>query len=71
MLVANSARALAAYAAGTVTRAYVQPVAIGDPLPDMPLFLDPEYYVKTPLEATYQAAYLSLPRHDRRALERP
>jgi hypothetical protein len=62
---------LAAYAAGTVTRAYVEPAAGGDPLPDMPLFLDPEYYVKAPLEATYQAAWLGVPRGDRRVLERP
>lgn len=62
---------LAAYLAGTLTRAYVEPVAVGDLLPNMPLFLDPEFYVHTPLEATYQAAWLGMPRSDRRVLERP
>ena len=60
---------LAAYAAGVVTRAYVEPAAVGDPLPDMPVFLDPDYYVSLPLEATYQAAWLGVPRIDRRLLE--
>ncbi len=62
---------LAAYAAGAVTRAYVEPAAVGDSLPDMPVFLDPDYYVSLPLEATYQAAWLGVPRNDRRLLERP
>lgn len=40
---------------------YVEPVAVGDSLPPMPLFLDEEYYVDMPLEATYQAAWLATP----------
>src|SRR5579885_2801977 len=47
---------LAAYSAGDLKRAFIEPVAVGDVLPDMPLFLGPESYVLTPLEATYQAA---------------
>jgi len=62
---------LAAYKVGPVIRAYVEPVAFGDRLPDMPIFLDPEYYVTIPLEATYQAAWLGMPRNDRKVLERP
>jgi hypothetical protein len=60
---------LAAYAAGSVTTAYVESVAVGDVLPDMPLFLEPELYVPTPLEATYQAAWGELPEEIRELLE--
>jgi hypothetical protein len=61
---------LAAYTAGVLTRAYVEPAAVGDRLPDMPLFLDAAFYVNTPLEASYQAAWSGMPRQDRRVLER-
>ena len=60
---------LAAYAAGAATRAFVEPAAVGDLLPNMPLFLDPDYYVGVPLETTYQAAWLGVPRNDRKVLE--
>jgi len=53
---------LAAYSAGPVKTAYVEPIAVGDVLPDMPLFLGPETYVSLPLEATYQAAWRGVPR---------
>lgn len=47
---------------------YLQPVAVGDTLPDMPLFLTRETYVPVPLEATYQAAWRSVPRFWQEAL---
>jgi len=53
---------LAAYSSGTVKTAYVEPVAVGDVLPDMPLFLEPEAYVNVPLEAIYQRAWHGVPR---------
>jgi hypothetical protein len=62
---------LAAYSAGAVKTAYVEPVAVGDALPDMPLFLTPEHYVNVPLEATYQAAWRGVPRRWREVLEGP
>lgn len=62
---------LAAYAACAYPEAFVEPVAVGGVLPDMPLFLTPEVYVPTPLEATYQAAWQSVPSFWREALERP
>jgi len=37
--------------------AYVEPVAVGQPLPDMPLFLKPEFYVPAPLEETYRTTW--------------
>jgi hypothetical protein len=60
---------LAAYPAGPVQVAYVEPVAVGDILPDMPLFLHPEQYVNVPLEATYRAAYSPVPQFYRDILE--
>jgi hypothetical protein len=62
---------LAAYSAGQIKRAYVEPIAVGDALPDMPLFLEPEGYVNVPLEATYQAAWRGVPQRWRRVLEAP
>ena len=60
---------LASYAAGDVKRYFVEPVAVADALPDMPLFLDPDYYVRVPLEATYRAAWEAVPLRWRRVLE--
>lgn len=60
---------LAGYAAGHPIRAFVEPVAVGDSLPDMPLFLDPEHYVPAPLEATYQAAWRGVPRRWQKVLD--
>jgi hypothetical protein len=62
---------LAAYVGGPVPTAYVEPVMVGDPLPDMPLFLDPELYINVPLETTYRAAYEGVPRFYRAILEAP
>jgi hypothetical protein len=62
---------LVAYSGGIPKRAYIEPVAVGDTLPDMPLFLEPELYVLVPLEATYQAAWKAVPRRWRDVLEPP
>lgn len=40
---------------------FLEPVALGDPLPEMPLFLTPQTYVPVPLEPTYEAAWESVP----------
>jgi hypothetical protein len=53
---------LAAYSAGPETVAYVEPVAVGDVLPDMPIFLTPDRYVPCPLEATYQQSWDVFPK---------
>jgi hypothetical protein len=67
----NKPLTLAAYDAGPPKTAYVEPVAVGEPLPDMPLFLRPGEYILVPLEATYQAAWQSVPQRWRRVLEPP
>ncbi len=66
----NKPLTLAAYEAGGVVQAYVEPVAVGDSLIDMPLFLEPGRFVEVPLEETYRLAYESVPRRWRTVLER-
>lgn len=60
---------LVAYETGLSVRAYVEPVAVGETLHDMPLFLEPGGHVPVPLERTYQAAFAALPRRWRVVLE--
>ncbi len=50
-----------AYVGGAGAEAFIEPVAVGDALPEMPLFLTPEVYVSVPLEATYQSAWQEMP----------
>jgi hypothetical protein len=40
---------------------YVNPLAVGDPLPDAPLFLAPGRYINIPLERTYAASWDETP----------
>ncbi|OYV81948.1 MAG: hypothetical protein B7Z73_17530, partial [Planctomycetia bacterium 21-64-5] len=61
---------LAAYAVGTFPEAFVEPITVGQKLPDMPLFLSPDIYVPVPLEATYQSAWATVPAYWRDVLER-
>ncbi len=48
---------VAAYSAGTEKVADVENVGLGDPLPEMPIFLTPDRYVPCPLEASYQVTW--------------
>ena len=48
---------LAAYDAGPPPVAYVEPIAVGEALPDMPIFLKPDFYVPAPLEKTYRITW--------------
>jgi hypothetical protein len=59
---------LVAYSAGEVKRAFIEPVAAGADLPDMPLFLEPDRYVPVPLEETYQSAFDAVPKRWQREL---
>ncbi|OAI54676.1 hypothetical protein AYO44_14500 [Planctomycetaceae bacterium SCGC AG-212-F19] len=52
---------LVSYDAGPERVAYVEFVAVGDVLPDMPIFLKPGYYVPAPLETTYQSTWNAFP----------
>ena len=53
--------AIAAYTGKSVVRVFVTCVAVGEPIPEMPLFLTRENYVRVPLEATYMAAWADVP----------
>lgn len=59
---------LVAYESATTVRAFIEPVAVGDELPAMPLFLEPGAHVLVPLEETYQKAFASVPERWRREL---
>jgi hypothetical protein len=61
---------LVAYESATVVRAFIEPVAVGDRLIDMPLYLEEGRYVAIPLEETYQTAFRAVPRRWRSVLER-
>ena len=60
---------LVSYETDKAVRAFVEPVGVGDPLPDMPLFLAPRGCVEVPLEETYQRAFDVFPRRWRPVLE--
>jgi hypothetical protein len=46
----------AAYKADNDPNAFVETIAVGEALPDMPLFLAPGWHFTIPLEGIYQAA---------------
>jgi hypothetical protein len=59
------------YVGGGEIVAYVEPLAVSDRLPEMPLFLAAERYVPCPLEATYQTAWEQFPAPLKGPLESP
>lgn len=65
----NKPLTLVAYESGSTTQAHIQTLAVGDPLPDIPLFLEPGGHVLVPLESTYQTAFAGMPRRWRTVLE--
>jgi len=68
-LPADEPLTLASYAAGTQIEIYLEHLAVGAALPEMPLFLRPDRYVNVPLEATYEEAYRGMPAFWRGVLE--
>lgn len=64
-------RILVSYESGDDYAAYIEPVAVGDALLDMPLFLSSalSLYVMVPLESTYQATWDATPQELRVAVE--
>ena len=67
---ANKPLICASYLAGLGVEAFVEPFAVEDPLPTIPLFLTSEDYLELPLEATYQAAFEAVPAVWQEALTR-
>jgi hypothetical protein len=62
---------VASYDPGAGLDTYVEPVAVGDCLPETPLFLGPGWYVNIPLEATYMASWQVTPQPIRDLVEAP
>lgn len=60
-----------AYSANEFPEAFIEPIAVGDCLSDMPLFLTPDIYILTPLEATYRSAWEVFPSFWREVLANP
>ena len=60
---------LASYVAGPSVDIYLEHLAVGALLAEMPLFLRPDRYVNVPLESTYQASYRGMPAFWREILE--
>ncbi len=50
-------------------RAFVEAVAVGDSLKEMPLFLRPGGHVPVALDSTYQSAWEAVPRRWRSVIE--
>lgn len=50
-----------AYQASPTRTAFVEPVAVGDSLPDLPIFLSDYDYINAPLEETYRASWAAFP----------
>ncbi len=62
-------RILVSYETSGERVAYLEPIAVGDALPDMPLCLTNELHVMVPLEPTYQTTWDASPEELRLAVE--
>jgi hypothetical protein len=62
-------RLLASYETGAEKAAYIEVLAVGDVLPDMPLFVAEGMHVKVPLESTYRTAWSACPEAMQKAVE--
>jgi hypothetical protein len=58
-----------AYRAVPTKTAYVEPLAVGDNLPALPIFLTEEEYIPAPLEQTYAASWAVFPADLKNLLE--
>jgi hypothetical protein len=68
-LPADKPLTIAAYQAVPTETAYVEPVAVGDELPGLPIFLSEFDYVPAPLEETYRASWAVFPADFKELLE--
>ena len=70
-LPADKPLTLVSYVAAPSYTAYVEAVAVGDPLPAMPVFLDQDTYVLAPLDETYGRTWEKCPREMREFVINP
>ena len=68
-LPADEPLTLASYVAEPRVEVFLEHLAVGGVLPEMPLFLHPDRYINLPLEAPYQEAYRGFPAFWRNVLE--
>src|SRR5262249_29729638 len=64
-LPADKPLTVVAYRAVPTKTAYVEPVAVGDDLPALPIFLTEDEYIPAPLEETYRAPWAVSPADSR------
>ena len=69
VLPASEPLTLASYIGGPCPEALVEFAAVGQSLPDRPLFLTEDIHVPVPLEATYRLAFDAVPTGERGVLE--
>jgi hypothetical protein len=68
-LPAEKRQMLVAYEAGLAPRAYIEPIGVGQTLPEMPLFLEHGWYINVPLEPNYADAFAAVPKRWRDVIE--
>ena len=71
VLPADKPLTVVAYRAVPTKTAYVEPVAVGDDLPSLPIFLTDDDYIPAPLEETYRASWAAYPAELKELLEPP
>lgn len=62
---------VASFVPGEDPTGYIEPVAVGDPLPSLPIFLSEDHYIPAPLEATYMQAWAVYPALLKELIEPP
>ena len=68
VLSADQPLTLVAYQCHLETEAFIETISVGEPIPDMPLFIQPDAHILVPLERTYCAAWDTLPKRWQRVL---
>ena len=67
-LPADEPLTLVSYECDLTTRASIETIKVGQALPEMPLFLEPNGCIMTPLEETYETAFHVMPQRWRSVL---
>jgi hypothetical protein len=62
---------IVSYQASPCKTAWVEPIAVGSPLPIMPLFLRNAFFINVPLETSYQQTWDVLPTELKRTIATP
>jgi hypothetical protein len=66
---AGKDRLLVSYKSGPEKVAYIEPLSIGQSIPNMPLFLTTRLHIKVPLQSTYETTWETLPQALKDAVE--